>query len=116
MFNYFSASADYFRAASSVNGLHAFANLFAMLGCVVLMLGIPLLFAFLQVLVIGAALFSMLMPSELIERNIAAEKNGGKEPQMFDRNDYYILTGRTTVDDVFKAEVEATAIAEALKR
>ena len=54
------------------------------------------------------------MPVVLIDRSIASVNRGDNTNPIFDRNDLYLMTGRTTVDDIFKAEVDATAIASAL--
>ena len=115
VFEYFDGVAEYFRNAPSVNNLHAFANMCGMLGSIVLMLGLPAAFWFMHVMMAFAALFKMVMSPALIDRQIAAQKRGDNDNAIFDRNDFYLMTGRTTVDEIFKAEVDATAIASALK-
>ena len=115
VFEYFDAAAEYFRYAPSVNNFHAFINMCGMLGCIILMFGIPLAFWFMHIMMMFAALYKIVMSPALIDRQIAAQKRGDNDNPIFDRNDFYLMTGRTTVDEIFKAEVDATAIASALK-
>jgi hypothetical protein len=86
----------------------------AMLGSIVLMLGLPAFFWFMHLLMAAAAVLKS-MPTALIDHNIMNQHRAG-EATLFDRNDWYLARGITSVDEIFKAEVEATAIASELKR
>jgi len=114
MFEYFQGAAEYFRNAESVNGIHAFSNMFLMLGSIVLMLGLPAFFWFMHLLMAAAAVLKS-MPTAVMDYNIMNQHRAG-DASMFDRNDWYLGRGLTSVDAIFKAEVEATAIASELKR
>ena len=118
VFEFFVGTAEYFRAAANadgINGLEAFANMCGMLGSIILMLGLPAAFWFMHVMFGFVALARFIMTPELWDRAVAAEKRNDNIG-IFDKNDFYLMTGRTTINEVYNAEVEATAIASALKK
>lgn len=115
VFEFFGSTKEYFDDADSVNGLHAFANMCGMLGSIILGIGIPAAFWFAHIIFGFVAASRFIMTPALMDRWVASEKANAGKVGVFDRNDFYLYTGRTTVDEVYQAEVDATAIATALK-
>ncbi len=88
------------------NPLANFVHLLLFLGCIALSLALPVVYWF------SWALMSFIVLTSNIK--IAPVGEGITSPEM--KNNLHLLNGRTSIDELYAADVQANAIASALKK